>query len=442
MKKILIITCLVIFSSIKIVYSQNAPALKELTEAPEEIEGYNAKEFNEWLEDFKEKARKKYKISQKTLDTAFKNIKYNPKVIKSDRKQPEFMRTFWKYFDSALKPERVADGRIMLKKYKTLLKNVSEKYGVPKEIIVAFWGMETYYGKILGNYNIIDSLTTLAFDPRRTDFFSSELIQALKIIDAGHMKPSQMIGSWAGAFGNFQFLPSTFNRYAVDGDGDGKINLISNISDAMHSAGNYLSKMGWDKKYRWGRPVLIAKDDKKIWEYVNSNEWEPLSFFRSLGVKQLDGNLVANKDIKASLIAPNGVEGPVFIVYNNFKLIMNWNASTNYALSIGLLSDALKTDTIPIFDRPENWDKMQAMSTNQIRQIQEKLASLDIYDSKATGLYGKKTMKAIKKYQKKLLDGDEDVSKTGKEITFYKSGKPVIPDGYPSFDLYEQMFDK
>ena len=183
-------------------------------------------------------------------------------------------------------------------------------------------------------------------------------------------------------------------------------------------------------------------DDKKIWEYVNSNEWEPLSFFRSLGVKQLDGNLVANKDIKASLIAPNGVEGPVFIVYNNFKLIMNWNASTNYALSIGLLSDALKTDTIPIFDRPENWDKMQAMSTNQIRQIQEKLASLDIYDSKATGLYGKKTMKAIKKYQKKLLDGDEDVSKTGKEITFYKSGKPVIPDGYPSFDLYEQMFDK
>ena len=424
------------------VFAQKAPAIMELKDAPEEIEVYNDKEFKEWLSNFKEKAKTKYKISEKTLNEAFKNVKYNPKVISSDRKQPEFMKTFWKYSDSALKPERIANGKIMLKKYKTLLNNVSEKYGVPKEIIVAFWGLETYYGTIFGNYNIIEALTTLSFDPRRSEFFTTELINALKIIDAGHMKPCQMIGSWAGAFGNFQFLPSTFQRYAVDGNGDGKINLTSDIADAMHSAGNYLSKMGWNSKYRWGRPVIVNKDNTDAWTYINSNEWKPLSFFRSMNIKQLDGNPLPNKDINASLIAPQGVDGPIFVVYDNFKYIMNWNASTNYALSVGLLSDALVSHTVPIFERPANWDKMKAMTTNQIKEMQEKLLSLGIYESKISGLYGKKTMKAIKKYQQMLLDGDKDVSKSGKKIKKYKSGNPVIPDGYPSFDLYEQMFGK
>lgn len=440
MKLYAILLLTILFSSPS--FSQNAPALKELKDSPDEIEGYDDSEFKEWLKDFKEKAHKKYKISEKTLNEAFKDIKYSPKVIKSDRKQPEFMKTFWKYSDSALKPERIANGRIMLKKYKTLLKNVEEKYGVPKEIILAFWGLETYYGTIMGKHNIIQALTTLAFDPRRSDFFTNELIEALRILDADHMKLYQMTGSWAGAFGNFQFLPSTFKRYAVDGDNDGKINLSANIIDAMHSAGNYLSKMGWNKKIRWGRPVLIDKTNKKAWTYVNSNEYKPLSFFRSLGVKKLNGELVANSDVNASLIAPQGVEGPTFVVYDNFKYIMNWNASTNYALSVGLLSDAIITNTVPLFDRPENWDKIQTITTNQIKEIQEKLKSLDIYDAKISGIYGKKTMKAIKKYQQMLLDGDEEVSPKGIEITTYKSGNPIIPDGYPSVDLYKQMFEK
>ena len=436
--KLVLLILFTIFSNFA--FAQTAPAIQELKNAPEEIEGYNEQEFQKWLSDFKKKAHNKYKISEKTLNEAFKNVKYNPKVIIADRKQPEFMKTFWKYSDSALKPERIANGKIMLKKYKTLLSNVSEKYGIPKEIIVAFWGLETYYGTIFGNYNIIEALTTLSFDPRRSEFFTSELINALKIIDAGHMKPYQMKGSWAGAFGNFQFLPSTFQRYAVDGNGDGKINLTSDIADAMYSAGNYLSKMGWNNKYRWGRPVLIDKTNTSAWTYVNSNEWKSLSFFRSIGVKQLDGELVQNKDINASLIAPQGVEGPTFVVYDNFKYIMSWNASTNYALSVGLLSDALISDSVHLFDRPANWDKMKTMTTNQIKEIQEKLASLDIYDAKISGLYGKKTMKAIKKYQQMLLDGDRPVSKT--KVKKYKSGNPVIPDGYPSFDLYEQMFGK
>ncbi len=437
MKLFLIFLFIVISNPI---LSQNAPVLKELKNAPEEIENYNDVAFNEWLIDFKKKAHNKYDISEKTLNEVFKNIKYNPKVIKSDRKQPEFMKTFWKYYDSALKPERIANGRIMLKKYKTLLKNVSEKYGIPKEIILAFWGLETYYGTITGNYNIIEALTTLAFDARRSEFFTKELIEALRIIDAGHMKAYQMKGSWAGAFGNFQFLPSTFKKYAVDGDGDGKINLTSNIIDAMHSAGNYLSKMGWNNKIRWGRPVILDKSNKDIWKYVNSNKYKPLSFFHSLGVKQLDGKPVAKSEIQASLIAPQGIEGPTFVIYENFKYIMSWNASTNYALSVGLLSDAIITNTAPLFDRPENWDKITTMTTNQIKEIQSKLKSFDIYDAKITGIYGKKTMKAIKEYQEMLIDGDKKVSPSGKEIKIYKSGNPVIPDGYPSIDLYKQMF--
>ena len=424
------------------VFAQQSPAIKELKDAPEEIETFNAKEFNDWLSDFKKKAHKKYKISQETLDMAFKNVSYNQKVIKSDRKQPEFMKTFWKYSDSALTPERIANGKIMLKKYKTLLNNAYEKYGVPPEIIVAFWGLETYYGTIFGKHNIIEALTTLSFDPRRSEFFTTELINALKILDAGHMKLYQMTGSWAGAFGNFQFLPSTFQRYAVDGNGDGKINLTSDIPDAIYSAANYLSKMGWKKQIRWGRPVKIDRDNHNIWTHVNSNEWKPLKFFRELGIKDYDGNLLKDLDINASLIAPQGVEGPVFIVYDNFKYIMNWNASTNYALSIGLLSDALLSSSVPLFERPADWNTVQTMSTNQLKEIQEKLQSLGLYDAKISGLYGKKTMKAIKEYQQLLRDGNKKVSKNGKEILNYKSGNPVITDGYPSVDLYKQMFNK
>lgn len=416
-------------------------AVKSSEKTEEVIKYYDDKEFQKWIVDFKKMAFEDYDISKGVLDNAFKNVKYNPKVIKSDRKQPEFMRTFWSYSDRALNADRIANGKIMMKKYKTLLKNVSEKYGVSKEIIVAFWGLETNYGKILGKYNLIQSLTTLSFDNRRSEFFTKELINVLKIIDAGHMKQYQLVGSWAGAFGNFQFMPSTFMAYAVDGNGDGRINLTSDIVDAMHSAGNYLSKMGWDDKYRWGRPVLVEADDLEVWKYVNSNQEKPLHFFRSLGVKKFDGKLVDNVDIDSKLVAPNGINGPVFVVYDNFKYIMRWNASVNYALSIGLLADVLVSNTLPMFERPDGWDKIKTLSTNQIKEIQEKLTDLDMFSSKFSGIYGRKTMIAIKEFQTALIEGDKRVSRKKKPILNYKSGNPVVTDGYPSVDLYEILLD-
>lgn len=422
-----------------LVFAQNAPAIKALEDATEEVEVFDDREFKKWVEDFKQKAVKKHKISQATVDAAFKNVKYEPKVISSDRKQPEFMKTFWSYYDAALKPERIANGKIKLKEHYKLFNKVAKEYNVQPQILIAFWGMETNYGMYIGKYNIIQTLTTLAFDPRRSEFFTNELIKALQIIDKGHMKVASMVGSWAGAFGNFQFMPSTFMAYAVDGNKDGKIDLINSIDDAVYSAANYLSKMGWNGKYKWGRLVSLDKKDKDLWEYVNSNEWKTVNFFRDLGVKRYNGSPLPKSDINASLIAPNGADGPIFLVYDNFKYIMRWNASTNYALSVGLLSDAIVSNSIPLFDRPANWNDVKPMTTVQIREIQEALKKLDIYDTAISGLYGKKTMKAIKKYQKMLLNGDSKVSPNETPITEYKSGNPVVQDGYPSFDLYEML---
>ncbi len=423
------------------VFAQEAPIVKSLNDASEEIEIFSNvdAEFFEWLDDFKKKAIKKYDIKPEIVNKAFKNIKYEKKVIHADRKQPEFLKTFWVYYDSALKPERVANGKIKLKEHAKLLDDVYKKFNVQPHILLAFWGMETNYGTILGKYNVIHALATLSFDQRRSKFFTNELIKALQIVNEGHIDSSKFIGSWAGAFGNFQFIPSTFVAYAIDGNGDGKIDLINSFEDALYSAANYLSKMGWNGKYRWGRPVMISKNNKKAWEYVNSNDWESVKFFSSIGVKTYTGGKLPNTDIKAMLIAPDGIYGPVFMVYENFKYIMRWNASTNYALSIGLLADAISSNSMPVFERPSNWDSFKPMNNLQLKEIQKALKDLDIYDSSITGIYGKKTMKAIKKYQNMLLDGDEKVSKDGKEITTYKSGKPVISDGYPSMDLYEML---
>ena len=227
--------------------------------------------------------------------------------------------------------------------------------------------------------------------------------------------------------------------YAKDGDGDGKIDIINNIDDAVYSAANYLSKMGWDGKYKWGRPVFVAKNNKTAWEYINSNEWKTVNFFSSIGVKRYSGAPLPKSDISASLIAPDGVNGPVFMIYTNFKYIMRWNASTNYALSIGLLADAISSDTTLKLKRPANWEKLTPITSEEIKQIQEALKKLGLYSANTTGLYGKTTMQSIKKYQQMLLSGDKTVSADGKPVTVYKSGKPIIQDGYPSVDLYEML---
>ena len=420
-------------------FAQEAEVVEALREAEplEEVEEPNAARFAEWLAGFKKKAGKKYKISEATLEAALKEAKYEPKVIAADRKQPEFVRTFWSYYDAALSQNRIANGRLAMERHAKLLDRVAKKYNVQPHVLVAFWGMETNYGKNLGSYDIISALATLSFDERRSDFFTDELVAALRIIDAGHAKPKSFKGSWAGAFGNFQFLPSTFMRHGVDGNGDGKIDVYGNVADSLNSAANYLSKMGWDGRYKWGRPVSFDAKDMNIWKHVNSGEYKPLSFFAGLGVKAYGGGALPKGEIPASLVAPGGADGPAFLAYENFQRIMRWNASANYAISVGLLADTFVSKSMPVFARKPGWENERTLSGEQIKEVQGALDKLGLYDSKVSGIYGRKTMKAIKEYQEMLLSGEGKVSKKREPIAKYKSGRAVIPDGYPSIDLYE-----
>ncbi len=390
---------------------------------------YNDFGFQKWLTDFKIEARKKHKIKEDVLNYSFKNIHYIDKVIRLDNFQPEFNKSFYEYIDNALSIKRVKEGNFNLKNYKTLLKNVYDEFGIPPEIIISFWGLETFYGKIRGEFNIIESLASLAYSSRRKDFFKRELIFALKILNARDMTNSQLYGSWAGAFGHFQFMPSTFISYAVDGNMDGFKNLTGDIMDAMYSAGNYLSKMGWNNKLPWGVEVWFDVKISKIWELADKDEWLPLSNFLDAGVKFYTKKNYP-LDSKVKLIAPAGCEGPTFLVFENFKYIMSWNNSTNYALAVGLLSDAVKVNKVPKIQRPKNWKRVKTFTHSEIKKVQARLKELGFYNAVETGFYGKLTAKAVREFQKSLL----------KKSLFYKDGADIIVDGYLSSHVYRELF--
>lgn len=300
--------------------------------------------FVQWLENFKKDLKEKHGITDDTIEKAFADVRYKHKIIKLDRNQPEFKRDFFDYYEDAIHPLRIKRGKKKIKEHSEILNQIHKKYKIPPQIIVALWGMETDYGRNMGKSPIFQSLATLSFDNRRSKFFTNELIQALKIVQSGKTNVEDMVGSWAGAFGNFQFMPSTYVAYAVDGDGDGKIDLRNSIADAFYSTANYLNKMGWNGKYKWGRVVSFNNKNQKIWSLVNSKEWRKLSYYSKLGVKTYNNKKLPKSNIKARLIAPNGVNGPVFLIYQNFEYITRWNNSSNYAISVGMLSDALLMD--------------------------------------------------------------------------------------------------
>jgi len=282
-------------------------------------------------------------VSQRTVDEALPVSQFAlEKVIALDGKQPEKTITFAKYRTNVLPQSRIAEGRALMAQHAAILKKVEKEYGVPPQYIVALWGMETNYGKNTGGYNVVNSLATLAWHGRRREFFTEELLKALKIIDQGHITAAGMRGSWAGAMGQNQFMPSSFLKFAVDEDGDGHKNIWTSDADVFASTANYLSKSGWKHGQRWGRAVKAPagfSDEKLIGRTVR----KPLSKWQKLSFRQSDGSdLVTTTDYEASLIMPDGIGGPAYLVYDNYNIIMQWNRSTYFATSIGLLADALK----------------------------------------------------------------------------------------------------
>ncbi|MFP4465001.1 MAG: lytic transglycosylase domain-containing protein [Alphaproteobacteria bacterium] len=296
--------------------------------------------FEQWVEALREEALAKG-IKPQIFDRATKGMDEPiERIIELDRKQPEKTISFAQYKQRVISPARVKQGRALLKNHRALLDKVSRQYDVQPQYIVALWGIETSYGNFTGGFEVIHALATLAYDGRRSSFFRSELMDALRILQAGHIKHEDMKGSWAGAMGQNQFMPSSFHRFAVDGDKDGRRDIWTSLPDVFSSTANYLNQSGWRGDERWGREVKLPKgfDEGRI----GLETTRTLEEWKTMGVRLPNGvPIPVVAGMKASLVAPDGIEGDIYLIYNNFRTLMRWNKSTYFATSVGLLADEI-----------------------------------------------------------------------------------------------------
>ena len=371
----------------------------------------NSDSFDDFLDQVRKSAIEQG-VSKSTIDQAFSGLTApDPSIISKDSSQAEFSQNFWRYFNKRVSKTRINNGNDTLKQNASLLNKASQKYGVPAYVIVAFLGLESNYGNYMGNERLVQSLATLAYDPRRSKFFTRELIAALKLMDNKTI-PIDATGSWAGAMGAVQFMPTNVLAYGVDANKDGKVNLWDDKEDIYASAANFLSELGWKKGEKWGREALIPKNfDYRLTGLKNEktvNEWA------SLGVLRGNSAALPRSNFQASLIVPMGHKGPAFLVYRNFDVIMGWNRSILYALSVAHLSDRLngagRLSAKPL-DEP-------LLSKEDIMQIQNTLNLLGYDTGTPDGMAGPKTREATRKFQS--------------DIGF-------VADGYVGYELFQQL---
>lgn len=279
-------------------------------------------------------------ISAPTLDAALSGVSPDPRVLTLDRKQPEKTVTFAQYRKNVITPGRIREGRALLRRHAALLERVSARYGVPPQYIVALWGIETSFGKNTGGFGVVRSLATLAYEGRRGAFFRKELLDALRIIDGGHIDAAHMRGSWAGAMGQNQFMPSSFHSFAVDFDGDGRRDIWNTHGDIFASTANYLMRSGWDPEWRWGRKAALPKGCCA--QAIKDRNRKSLAAWKKEGLTFAGGRaLPDDPENTAWLAAPDGPSGPVWLAYGNYDTLMRWNRSTYFATAVGLLADAI-----------------------------------------------------------------------------------------------------
>jgi membrane-bound lytic murein transglycosylase B len=273
------------------------------------------------------------------VESALRGVTPLPRVIELDRRQPETTLTFQQYVSRVVVPDKIAAGRKLRVQNRKLLRSVSDRYGVSPKIIMALWAIESGYGHAMGDTRVVDSLATLAFDGRRPDLFRAELIAALKILGRGRFDSGMLKGSWAGAMGQVQFMPSTYLQYAVNYGHQGEPDIWRDTADVFASAANYLSALGWKREENWGREVkLPARFDAG---QLGLPVQRTVAEWGKQGVRRVDGGPLPQSAIEGSVIAPDGVGGRAFLVYDNFRAIMKWNRSTYFALAVGLLGDAI-----------------------------------------------------------------------------------------------------
>ncbi len=358
--------------------------------------------FEAWLAAARAEALAKG-IRPATVTAALTGIEPIPRVVELDGRQPEFTQTFSRYLANAVTPARVNEGMAMVERHRALLAALEKKYGVPGRFLVAFWGLETAYGKIPGDFPVVNALATLAYDGRRGAFFRAEMFNALTILDQGHIPLDRMKGSWAGAMGNTQFMPSTFLKNAVDEDGDGRKDIWGDIPDALGSAANFLKNLGWDSTRTWGREVSLpagfdaglASLDGDARETVKPlKEWARLGVMRA-GAKPGEGALPA-QDVDAALVLPGGVKGPAFLVYEDFRVIMKWNRSVSYALAVGLLADRISGAAA--LAAPGQNDP--PLKREDVLQLQADLVALGFLKATPDGVLGPLSKQAARSFQR------------------------------------------
>ena len=373
-----------------------------------------ARDFAHWVQAFSADARAAG-IDDSTLHSAFDSIQYVPSAIASDRAQPEFTRNVWDYLDGAVSALRVSRGEAKLQQLRSVgveVDAIAARYGVPAEILVAIWGMESSYGSNTGNMSTIDALATLGFEGRRGPWARGQLLAALKILQSGDISRTQMLGSWAGAMGQTQFLPTSFLAYAVDADGDGKRDIWGSVPDVMASTANFLARSGWQAGQTWGTEVRLPAGFDVALAYPEVRR-TTLQWAHA-GVQTVDGAplpMLAD----SALLLPAGARGPAFVVGPNFRTLLRYNNATSYALAVGLLAQRLAGG--PAVQAP--WPRdLQALTRSQIHTLQTALNAQGFDTGVPDGVVGPATQAGVRQYQRSL-------------------GLPA--DGYPTQELLKRL---
>lgn len=368
--------------------------------------------FQAWLTEFRARAIAQG-ISNEVLDQAFAGIRYDTDIIKRDRNQSEFTKTIWEYLSSAVSDTRIANGRAALARHRDDLRRIEAKYDVDHQVVVAIWGLESAYGTFKGSAPVIQSLATLAHDGRRAEFFEEQLIAALRILQSGDVRASAMKGSWAGAMGHTQFMPTSFLDHAVDFTGDGRRDIwAEDPRDALASTAAYLQHFGWTKGQPWGVEVTLpdgfdyALADRKV-------KKSPVEWAR-IGVRDMSGRAVANHG-EAAILLPAGARGAAFMIFDNFAVIERYNPADAYVIGVGHLSDR-------ILERPAirgGWPEGdRALTFDERRELQERLTRAGFDTQKIDGRIGPITIAAVRGWQK---------------------AKGEVPDGYASLALLNKL---
>ena len=355
----------------------------------------NTANFDRWLAQFKQDALAQG-ISRRVLAEAGPEMVFDPAIIRRDEGQGVFNLTFLQFSDRLVGGYRVPRGRLELKRHARLFARVEKAYGVPAPVLVAFWGLESDFGALFGKYKIITALTTLAYDCRRPQFFRTQLIAALRIVQNGDQRVSDMIGDWAGEFGGMQFTAADYLKNAVDFDGDGRKDLIHSLPDTMASAANFLVHLGWRRGEPWLQEVRVPRN--LPWREADINIQHPVSQWAAWGVRAAHGRLAAG-NLPASLLLPMGRHGPAFLAYPNFQAFLGWNSAYVYAITVAYY--ATRLDGAPVVDHSAA-RTVHPLSTSQMMELQRLLNAHGYDAGKIDGKLGSGTREAVKKAQMKL----------------------------------------